>query len=402
MEEKIKKSYSDSVHVADPEKDIDLINQYSLKKMNPEEVFAFNVNLCDDQPDRDLEKFSVNALQQMAKLFPGKPMISDHSWSAMKQVGRIYKADVVQNRGVNRLRGSVYMVRSDSTADIIKAVEAGILKEVSVGCSCRKRTCSECGADVSYDYMKGGYVCENGHEKGEAGEDGKPILTVLDDVADTYELSFVAVPAQPGAGVTKSHVGSHELSPEEMERRRQILLENERVIAKYQDLEKKPEEKSYDDIIIHDDYSDGSILFAFISNDFIPQKATHAAWEALGFCREELKMQRLSVRWFTTVEEAEGLGLDVSDLKTFHYTAAIRGMASRQNPNQILLRYSHAFSLSELQKTVFHEVWHTFQMKDPNSLLDEENSYWYMDDAYNRFSALSEEEKSALYWKSFS
>ena len=43
MEEKIKKSYSDSVHVADPEKDIDLINQYSLKKMNPEEVLLLTL-----------------------------------------------------------------------------------------------------------------------------------------------------------------------------------------------------------------------------------------------------------------------------------------------------------------------------------------------------------------------
>ena len=69
-----------------------------------------------------------------------------------------------------------------------------------------------------------------------------------------------------------------------------------------------------------------------------------------------LKMQKLSARWFATVEEAENLGLDVSELKTFHYRADVLGLASRKNPNQILLRYSNLLGISELQKVVFPAV----------------------------------------------
>ena len=46
-------------------------------------------------------------------------------------------------------------------------------------------------------------VCPNGHVKGE-DVDGVPCVGNLDDPKDAYEWSFVAVPAQRGAGVTKS------------------------------------------------------------------------------------------------------------------------------------------------------------------------------------------------------
>ena len=47
------------------------------------------------------------------------------------------------------------------------------------------------------------YQCQNGHIKGEK-YDGKPCVGDLIDPTDAYEFSFVAVPSQRGAGVTKS------------------------------------------------------------------------------------------------------------------------------------------------------------------------------------------------------
>jgi hypothetical protein len=78
---------------------------------------------------------------------------------------------------------------------LILEIDAGIKKEVSVGCAVERVECSVCGADV-----KSG-AC--GHKKGET-YGGKPCCHLLLSPTDAYEWSFVAVPAQKAAGVTKS------------------------------------------------------------------------------------------------------------------------------------------------------------------------------------------------------
>lgn len=391
----IRKSFSGGPIKADAAADIDLINRYTLRELKPEEVFAFNINLCDDQPDRDNERFDVRSLRKLATMFPGKPLIQDHEWSAKNQQGRIYRAQVVQDGNVNRLRASVYMVRTPGTEETIKQIEGGVLKEVSVGFGIKKLTCSICGKPMIRSWFSA--KCENEHEKGKEYS-GQTCLGIMEDPSDAFEVSFVAVPAQPEAGVTKGRKASQQISPEELQQRKEILLENERFLAKFQASENKPERKDYEDFVPHDDCSPGNILFAMIPVDAIPDNVKHAAYEALGFCRKELAMQRIDTKWFATIEYAERLGFKWDELKKFHYPPNVGGVASRKNPNQILVRYPQ--SIQDIQKTIFHEVWHTFQMKDANNPLMEENAYWYMDDAYKRFMALSAEEKRSLYWYS--
>ena len=94
-------------------------------------------------------------------------------------------------------------------------IDGGIKKEVSVGCSIGKKVCSICGADRQEA------TC--GHQPGKK-YGGRLCYTLLEDPTDAYEWSFVAVPAQPAAGVTKSHAARKalHLTPEraiaEMER----------------------------------------------------------------------------------------------------------------------------------------------------------------------------------------
>lgn len=174
--------------------DMALINAYTLAPLDPDAVFTFSVDACDDQPDRDHERFPLASLEAMAKLFVGKTVICDHSWSASNQTARIYAAAVKQlSDGRNVLRLSAYMLRSEETNGTIAAITGGILKEVSVGCAIGKAVCNICGKEY------GG--CN--HIKG-VTYDGKRCIVELCDPIDAYELSFVAVPAQPLAGVTKS------------------------------------------------------------------------------------------------------------------------------------------------------------------------------------------------------
>ena len=91
------------------------------------------------------------------------------------------------------LKGYAYMVRTAGNLDLISEIEGGIKREVSVGCSVARSVCSICGEE--------GGRC--GHRKGEV-YNGKLCFFSLDEPLDAYEWSFVAVPAQPAAGVVKT------------------------------------------------------------------------------------------------------------------------------------------------------------------------------------------------------
>lgn len=178
--------------------DMALINAQALKELTPEEVFVFKLEACNDQIDRDHERFATNALPALAKMFVGKTMICDHFWSATKQTARIYKTSVERRENRSSLIVECYMLRNESTKDTIAAINGGILREVSVGCAMGKAVCSICGEEYG--------TC--GHQKG-VTYDGTLCYCELQDPVDAYELSWVAVPAQPLAGVTKqvNHTG---------------------------------------------------------------------------------------------------------------------------------------------------------------------------------------------------
>ena len=58
------------------------INKLAKSPLAAEDVYVFSVRLCDDQVDRDFERFSQKALKELAPMFIGKTGIADHAWSA--------------------------------------------------------------------------------------------------------------------------------------------------------------------------------------------------------------------------------------------------------------------------------------------------------------------------------
>lgn len=190
-----------SLKKADAAADIELINRYSVKKLTPEEVYCFSLVLCDNDVDRDMERFTDTALEGLARLFLGKTGITDHRWSAENQFARLYHTETEVVKGKKNslgeplrvLRGRAYMLRNETTQPTIDAIEGGILKEISVGCAMSTATCSICGSD---------YGCCD-HRKGET-YNKRLCVCELSNPMDAYEFSFVAVPAQRGAGVTKT------------------------------------------------------------------------------------------------------------------------------------------------------------------------------------------------------
>ena len=168
------------------------INALAKGTLTEEQVYVFSVRLCDDQVDRDFERFDAAALPELAKLFVGKSGIVDHKWSAGGQLARIFDTEVVSGDGVTSIKAWAYIRRGGAGDEWIADIEAGIKKEVSVGCAMGSSVCSVCGGEYG--------SC--GHRKGET-YDGELCCAILRDPVDAYEFSFVAVPAQRSAGVLK-------------------------------------------------------------------------------------------------------------------------------------------------------------------------------------------------------
>ena len=172
---------------------LEAINAQAKAQLTAEQVYVFSLRLCDDQVDRDGERFDTAALAGLAKLFIGKTGIADHCWSTEKQVARIFETQVVKENGVSFIKAWAYIRRGGSNDETIADIEAGIKKEVSVGCAMGRCICSVCGSEYG--------SC--GHLKGES-YDGEVCCAILQEPVDAYEFSFVAVPAQRDAGVMKA------------------------------------------------------------------------------------------------------------------------------------------------------------------------------------------------------
>ncbi|MBQ8209376.1 MAG: hypothetical protein IJZ35_02195 [Clostridia bacterium] len=183
--------------------DIELISRFARKTPDAKDIYTFTVTLCDNEVDRDCERFSLSAINAFRDMFVGVTGIFDHSMKSCDQTARIYKTQVITDsvrttscgEPYTYLKAWCYMLRAEKNASLIEEIDAGIKKEVSISCSVKSRICSVCGKDMRT------HDCP--HTQSET-VNGKVCHAILTDAADAYEWSFVAVPAQRNAGVSKS------------------------------------------------------------------------------------------------------------------------------------------------------------------------------------------------------
>lgn len=188
--------------------DMDLINKFTRRKFTEDEVYIYPIILCDNEVDRDYEYFLKEDLDKLAELFIGKTFIQDHSWESSNQHSRIYKTEVIKVDGERvkspiesnsqpyyQLKAWAYTVVKGNE-DIIEKIDAGILKEVSVGFSIKDLSCNICkGSFYECSHWPGQTYEVNGSKK--------TCYLHMKEPQEAYEVSFVAVPAQPRAGVIK-------------------------------------------------------------------------------------------------------------------------------------------------------------------------------------------------------
>lgn len=190
------------------EADLRKINKYTLAPLTSEDVFVFKTVIGDNETDdRNGEPFNLKALEDMKRLYPGKTVIKDHWRAADNQVARIYDTELITEdkqtgagEPFTKIVAKSYMVRTASNADLIKEIQAGIKKEVSTGVRPKRLICNICGADNMKTY------CPHWPGREYDKEAGKTTcLLTIDGVKEAYELSLVAVPAQPRAGTIKHY-----------------------------------------------------------------------------------------------------------------------------------------------------------------------------------------------------
>lgn len=202
MEEKIVTKSASAVcpeNSVPDEKELELISRFTRKTPEAEDIYTFSVILCDNEIDRDNERFSLSALETLKEMFLGVTGIFDHSMKSSDQTARVYKTEIVRDETKKTAAGEVYtclkagcyMLRTDKNSQLISEIDGGIKKEVSISCSVEKKVCSVCGNDIrsrECNHISGKNKCH----------------VILENPTDAYEWSFVAVPAQRNAGVSKS------------------------------------------------------------------------------------------------------------------------------------------------------------------------------------------------------
>lgn len=212
------------------EDDLKKINKFTLSPLSADQVFTFKAVLGDNETDdRNYEPFNLQALKDLQKLYIGKTVIKDHKASSDNQVARIYDTELVETQKMTKagepftqLVAKIYMVVTDANKDLIAEIKAGIKKEVSTGCRPKRLICSICGTDNMKTYCShfAGLAYDKNGKK-------ETCLMTIDGAKEAYELSLVAIPAQPRAGTTKHY--SAEAQPEQKEPEKGIEDLNDRM-----------------------------------------------------------------------------------------------------------------------------------------------------------------------------
>ena len=198
------------------------INKFTLTPVKQDEIFTFKLIMGDNElDDRNYEPFNLNALKDLQKLYIGKTMIKDHKRTADNQIARVYDTELQQESGkfvketgepYTKLIAKCYMLRTEKNKDLIAEIKAGIKKEVSTSCKAKHAYCSICEVDNMKSY------CSHYWGREYETKNGKKICYfTLDGAKEAYEVSFVAVPAQPRAGTTKNYGGKKEIKIKNIE-----------------------------------------------------------------------------------------------------------------------------------------------------------------------------------------
>jgi len=198
------------------EDQMELINEYALEPLTPDQVYTRRMRLANDQWDRSLERFSRGTLRALAKTIIGKSVMEGHD-HGRAPLGRFYDARVGKDpKGENDwqwLNAYWYTVKTAANEPMRQSIDAGVWRDVSIGFFYEWMQCSICQENYMDEnkcpHIKGNrYPLEECVDPSDTPltEDGSQAIcgVIYRGKAEAVEGSFVYLGAQYGAEVVKA------------------------------------------------------------------------------------------------------------------------------------------------------------------------------------------------------
>lgn len=181
-------------------KQLKLINKVALEdqETNSGFVIPFQATNKYNEVDRGLQRLKDKGLNTLAKnavknaipyLVSSKSDCEDHTWKAINAYGFCIEA-WTKDGG---LFYNMYIPDNDETRPILTRMFSGMINKLSIGFSLAWAdvTCDSCNKQM--------YGDECPHELGDIDEKGRVVTSSIEDTADNFEISGVAVPCQAAA-----------------------------------------------------------------------------------------------------------------------------------------------------------------------------------------------------------
>lgn len=192
----------DSKYISD--NDMKQINKNNRKDFTRDDIYAFEITLCDSELDADYEAISKDCLYKLKDLSLGSSgfLTSD----IMARIFDTYIEKVFISRSNSKLAEEIYKLKAKVYVLKKSITEEGLNKllnhpKISVGFSVKRRVCSICGNSECCKHIKGQkYIDEAGIEL--------LCYRILNDPTDFYEWSIVPNQQEPK---------SHDNKPKESE-----------------------------------------------------------------------------------------------------------------------------------------------------------------------------------------
>ncbi|BFI99911.1 MAG: hypothetical protein PME_23470 [Priestia megaterium] len=183
--------------------DLDAINRHTLEPVTADDIFTFSGVCSNDRLDSYFTRMDpVTTLRNYAAdLNNGVSLLGNHNIYTAP-FGRSYGGQLIQDDtdNANAVCGDWYILKGvkingESTDDTIRAIKAGITRDMSVGFSDESYRCGSCGRDL-WDW-------ECPHIPGLEDENSRMSFAWIEN-ARLREVSTVYKGATPGAYIDKA------------------------------------------------------------------------------------------------------------------------------------------------------------------------------------------------------
>lgn len=207
------------------------VNRHTKRQFSTDELFLFSGTISDDTVDSfDTRMDPATTLPLFASdLLNGVSLLDGHNTNS-EPYGRSFDSEIIQKEGVTRVVGHFYVLRNSnsngrSTNDIIRNIEGGIIRDMSVGFSASLDDYI-CSAD-------GKSYWDSPYFPGDRDTDGNPVFYWIKN-ATLREVSTVYKGANGNAFIEKARQA---IANGEIDSKKINALE-ERFQTRFDDVEK--------------------------------------------------------------------------------------------------------------------------------------------------------------------